>query len=178
MNSILKVKILEISKTKEIFFVAVFTLFAVYTPAIIHFFGGSSAGQKFLPMPFFVLLAGIILGWRAGLATAVAAPIVSFLISGMPAMEILPFIMFQLAVLGIISGMLRNKKNIFIVLAGSMAFSWVTIGIALFIFSKINTMNYVFSGIKSGLFGIILELALIPIILVIINKYLFREKEI
>ena len=178
MNTLLKVKIFNVSIIQETLYVGVFTTLAIYTPYIVHFFGGTNAGQKFLPLPFFVLLAGILLGWRAGLTTAIAAPLISYLISGMPMINILPFIMLQSAVLGAISGILRRKENVVISLTAAIALGWMTIGIALFIFSKINALNYVVSGIKNGLPGIVLELVLIPIIIVVINKYLSREERI
>lgn len=178
MKNITKISTLDFSITKEAFLVVAFTFLAVYTPYVVHFFGGASAGQKFLPMPFFVLLAGILLGWRAGLATAIAAPLISFLISRMPVIQILPFIMVQMAVLGIISGVLRNSKNIIISLASAIALGWMTIGVALFIFSNINALNYIISGIKNGLPGIVLELVLIPMIVIVINKCLSCEEKI
>lgn len=178
MNAILKIRSLEISKAKEALFVIAFTALAVYAPYIVHFFGGANAGQRFLPMPFFVLLAGIFLGWRAGLATAIAAPLISFSISGMPAMQILPFIVLQMAVIGIVSGILRNGKNIIVSMAASMASGWLVIGIALFLFSKMSAKNYVISGIRNGFPGILLELILIPLIVIVINRYLSREEKI
>ena len=178
MDAILKVKMLEVSKIKEAIIVAAFTLAAVYTPVMIHFFGGVNAGQKFLPMPFFVLLAGILLGWRAGLVTAIAAPLISFLLSGMPAINILPFIILQLAVLGLVSGILRKKMDVFFSLCGAIFAGWLAIGISLFLFSRIDALNYVITGLKNGLIGIVLALVLISTAVIIINKYLSREKGI
>ena len=177
MNTFLKVKVLEFSKAKEGLYVVVFAGLAIYIPYVVHFFGGVGVGQKLLPMPFFVLLAGIMLGWRAGIATAIAAPLMSFSFSGMPAITILPFIIFQLTILGAISGILRHK-NIIISLTAAIVASWITLGIMLSLFSKINVLNYVTNGIKNGAPGIILQLILIPIILFVINKYFNREKEI
>ena len=52
------VQVLKITRTKEIIFSAVFTALAIYAPMVVHHFAGVDGGRKFLPMPFFVLLAG------------------------------------------------------------------------------------------------------------------------
>ncbi len=176
MSAILKAKRLNVSIAKETFYVGVFTGLAIYTPYVVHFFGGVDAGQKFLPMPFFVLLAGILLGWRAGLATAIAAPLISFSLSGMPAMKILPYLMFQLAVFGLVSGIIRKKMDVFFSLLVAMISGWIAIGVSLALFSKMNALNYVFTGIKNGLPGIAISLIIIPFAAYLINKYFSDEK--
>lgn len=100
----------KLTIAKELLYVGAFSVLAIYTPYVVHFLGGANAGKIWLPMPFFVLLAGIALGWRAGMATAIVSPLVSYLISGMPVLSILPFITIQLAVLGTVAGFLG--KNI------------------------------------------------------------------
>src|SRR4030042_7093925 len=106
------VQVLKITRTKEILFSVVFTALAVYTPMLVHYFGGVNAGRKFLPMPFFVLLAGLTLGWRAGVGTGLFSPIISFLISGMPVLGILPILIIQLCAYGFFAGILREKYSV------------------------------------------------------------------
>lgn len=169
-------QVLKISKTKEAIFSVVFTALAIYTPTLIHYFAGVDGGRTYLPMPFFVLLAGILLGWRAGLATAVMSPIVSYLISGMPMTNILPYVTVQVVALGAVSGFLREKYNAFLAVAASIAASWLAIGIALALFSKMSAVGYAATGLKAGLPGTLIQLLAVPAILFLL-KHNFQDEE-
>ncbi|MDD5489827.1 MAG: ECF transporter S component [Candidatus Moranbacteria bacterium] len=171
------VQVLKITRTKEIIFSAVFTMMAVWAPMLIHYFGGVDGGRKFLPMPFFVLLAGLLLGWRAGLVTALASASISFFLTGMPKVELLPFVTLQLAAYGFVAGLLKEKYNVFLSASVSIVSGWLAIGIALFLFSEMNVMNYVVWGIKIGIFGILLQLILVPLIVVGV-RHLRKRNEV
>jgi hypothetical protein len=61
-----------------------------------------------------VLLGGCLLGWRWALAVGVLSPVVSFLITSlagapMPALPRLPFMMAELAVFALVSGLLPGE---------------------------------------------------------------------
>lgn len=170
------VQILKITRTKEIIFSTAFTAMAVYAPMLVHYFGGVDAGRKLLPMPFFVLLAGVMLGWRAGLVTALASASISFLLTGMPKVELLPFVTLQLATYGFFAGFLKEKYNVFLSTFTSIILGWIAIGIAQIFFSKIGAINYVISGMKIGIIGILLELVLIPAIVVGVRRLKKRNE--
>jgi hypothetical protein len=176
MENILRAGTLKISIAKEALYVVVFSALAVYTPYIVHIFGGAEAGKIFLPMPFFVLLAGLLLGWRAGLATAIVAPIVSYLLSGMPTVDFLPFILIQLVVFGVLAGILRKKYGIFVSLALAIIAGWLATGMSLFIFSKMNAIGYIVSGIRAGSPGIISQFVILPIVINFLNRHSKDEK--
>jgi len=125
-------------------------------------------------MPFFVILAGLLLGWRAGLATALMSPIVSYLLSGMPMVDILPFIILQLAAYGAVAGTMREKHNAIISVGAAIFAGWAAIGTSMFLFSKINALSYVIQGIKTGLPGIAIQLIAIPAIIFLI-QHNFRD---
>lgn len=169
---------LKLTRTKEAVFAAVFTALAVYMPILVHYFGGVDAGRKFLPMPFFVLAAGLLLGWRAGLVTGLVSPIVSFLISGMPMAAILPFMTVQLCAYGLVSGLLKIRYGTLFSLAGGIASGLAVSGIVIFLFSKMNAAGYVLSSVKDGWIGIAIQLLLLPLILFLLQKYLSDEKNI
>ena len=89
---------------------ALFVTLAVFVPWVFHQF--HLAGATFLPMHIFVLVAGLLFGWRAGLITGLLTPLVSHFISGMPVLNILPQIMIELSAYGLIAGILRQKYNL------------------------------------------------------------------
>jgi hypothetical protein len=158
------VQALRITRIKEIVFSIAFTAMAVWVPMVVHHFAGVEGGRKFLPMPFFVLAAGLLLGWRAGLATGLFSPIISCLISGMPALNILPIIVIQLCAYGFLVGLLREKYNAFISLAGAIVFGLVLTGLAILFFSKLNAVSYIASALRDGWPGIAIQFLTLSIV--------------
>lgn len=169
---------LKLTKTKEAVFAAVFTAMAVYAPMVVHHFGGVGAGRIFLPMPFFVLAAGLLLGWRAGLAAGIASPIISFFISGMPMANILPFVMVQLCFYGFMAGVLKSRFNAWFSIIGALLAGLLAGGIAVFLFSKMSAVGFTFGAAKDGWIGMALQLLLLPLILFFLQKYFSDEKNI
>ncbi|PIU78769.1 MAG: hypothetical protein COZ28_01805 [Candidatus Moranbacteria bacterium CG_4_10_14_3_um_filter_44_15] len=166
------IQVLKLSRTKEIIFSAVFTAMAVYAPMVVHYFGGVDAGRKFLPMPFFVLLAGLMLGWRAGLATGLFSPIISYLISGMPMLPILPIIIIQLSFLGLISGIMKSKYNVWLSLTVAIIASWFAMGIAVYFFSSMSMIKFLISAAKDGWVGTAAQLAVLPFLASALRRFL------
>ena len=87
---------------------------AVALPQLAHLAVGAQAGIMLLPMYLPVLLGGCILGWRWGVAAGMLSPLVSFLITSaagnaMPAAARLPFMMAELAVFALVSGMFSKQ---------------------------------------------------------------------
>lgn len=174
----LNTQTLKLTRTKEAVFAAVFTALAVYAPMILHHFGGATAGRRFLPMPFFVILAGLALGWRAGLAAGLASSIISFLVSGMPAENVLPFVTVQLCFYGAVAGLLKTRYNAWISIAGALFFGLLAGGISVLIFSKMSAAAFTMSAVKDGWIGIAIQLLILPLILFFLQKHLQDEKNL
>lgn len=85
---------------------AVFVSLSVAVPWGFHQF---HAGATYLPMHLFVLTAGLAFGWRAGLVIGLLSPLVSFAVSTMPPLTILPQVMTELTTYGLIAGLLVEK---------------------------------------------------------------------
>jgi len=171
-------QVLSVSKTKTIFFVFVFTSLAVITPMVAHFFGGVAAGRMFLPMHFFVLGAGLLLGWRAGLAVGILTPLASFLLTGMPVAAVLPFIIIEIVAYGFFAGLLqKNFKNIWLSLAGAMALGRIFLWLGIMLLpTKLAATSYVASAMQNGWRGIVLQLLLVPAAVIFIQKFLRDER--
>ena len=168
---------LKLSKTKEIIFTTAFVGLAVYVPYLIHYFGGINIGRTFLPMYFFVLVAGLLLGWRAGLVTGILTPLISYLITGMPMANMLPFIVVELSAYGFLAGLLKERLNIWISLILAIIIGRLLAGLAVFFFSDNNALNFMLSAVKDGWRGIILQIVFIPIIVKKLYQY-FRNDEL
>jgi len=160
-------------------FSAIFIGLAVFLPWLTHQF--SIAGKVFLPMHFFVIIAGILLGWRGGLIVGLLTPLVSFVISGMPLALVLPQIIIEITFYGIIAGLLSEKfkLNIFLTLLITLLFGRIGLlfGIWLFTTSQSGSLNGLLNLIKLGWPGMILQLLMIPIVIFFLQKYLKRFED-
>ena len=167
-------KVLTFSEAKYYIFSAVFTASAVFFPWLAHQF--HIAGPVFVPMHFFVIIAGLLFGWRAGMVVGIVSPLLSYGITHLPPMAILPETMLELAVYGFSAGILREKKlNIFTALFGAMflgrlARLLMVLGLGL----KTNPIK----SFQMSWPGILLQLALIPIIIYLLQKFVFNKREV
>jgi len=164
-------------KIKTLFFVITFTALSVLTPMIAHYFGGVVAGQMFLPMHFFVLVGALLLGWPAGLAIGVLTPLISYSLTGMPPVMVLPFIVIEVAAYGFLAGIFQQKfKNIWLSLIGALILGRAILFAGLILLpTKLPVLPYVLGAIKDGWRGIALQVLLVPFIVKAISVFLKEE---
>lgn len=147
---------------------------AVALPQLIHMVGaatghGTALGEMLLPMHLPVILAGFLAGpYAAGIA-GLLSPLISFGITGMPTVAMLPFMMLELAVYGVCAGALRNKNipDIAKVLITQIIGRTVRAGAILIGFYGLGTAvapAVILTSIKAGIVGIVLQLLMIPFI--------------
>lgn len=163
---------LEFRDVRLYIFSAVFISLDVLVPWLTHHFGGVQAGSMFLPMFFFVLLAGLSGGWRAGLLVGLCTPLISFAVSGMPLLPVLPQITIGCVFYGLIAGLLRGKFHLRIIwaLIGAMIVGWLArLGFIAAVFllygGEVSPLAYMWTVVLQGLPGIAIQLALIPLII-------------
>ncbi|MFC1789572.1 ECF transporter S component [Patescibacteria group bacterium] len=161
-------RILTFGEVKYYIFSLTFTAMAASVPWVMHQF--HMVSQIFLPMHIFVLIAGFLFGWRTGLMVGVLSPLLSYSLTQMPAMVLLPQIVLELAIYGIVVGILREKKtNIWVSLIFAMILGRVARIIFILAFiPKIDPIQF----IQISLPGIIFQLALIPFVVYLIRKFL------
>jgi hypothetical protein len=85
-------------------------VFVVAVPNILHFFGIYVIGV--LPMHWPVILAGLLWGWRLGAYLAIAAPLLGFLISGMPTVFVLLPMIFELMCYGALPPLVMKRFGV------------------------------------------------------------------
>lgn len=177
----MNVHILHFTKIKTLAFSIVFTALAVLAPLAAHYFGAAEAGRMFLPMHIFVLVAGLALGWRAGLAVGILTPLISHSIFGLPPLMVLPFILVELAGYGLFCGLLRKnfKLNIWWALLGAMVFGRAIVWFAILAApTKLIAGQYILGAVLDGWRGILLQLILVPAAVKIIGEFLRDEKQL
>ncbi len=166
--------ILKYTELRSYLFTAVFTLLNVAVPWVFHQF--HLAGPTFLPMHIFVFVAGLLFGWRFGLVVGLLTPLASYAISGMPQLSVLPQLVAELAAYGLVAGLLREKFSLRVAwsLLGAMVAGRLALLIAASVVILItgqvfgptgvqnNPLLMVWSVMKQGWPGIVIQLTLIP----------------
>ena len=148
---------------------------AVLLPQLFHLMGaasglGTALGEVFLPMHLPIILAGLLAGPYVGAIAGVLSPLISFALTGMPGAAMLPFMMIELCVYGLSAGLLRNVKlpSLVKVLIAQIAGRGVraaAILLAVYAFgSSAVPVAVIWNSIVTGLFGIALQWALIPLV--------------
>ena len=93
---------LRYGEAKTYITAALFVLGNMMLPQLCHMI--PNGGRMLLPIYFFTLVAAYKYGWRAGLLTAVASPVVNSLLFGMPPAAALPAILLKSVLLAVIAG--------------------------------------------------------------------------
>lgn len=172
------------SKVKKITITALFIALCVILPIAFHSI--ANAGSIFLPMYLPVLLCGMICGWPYGLVCGLLGPVLSTLFTGMPPMAILPGMMCDLAVEGFVIGLLTSiihtgKKipDLYLPLICAMLSGRVFSGVLnalIFRVGKYSLTIWLTSGFVTALPGLIIQLALIPILVYTLEKARLIER--
>lgn len=164
---------LNISKIRWAAFLCIFTAAAVALPYICHQFG--IAGMVFLPIHFAVMIAAAVMGTRGGIIVALASPVFSFALSGMPpAYSLLPMtieLMIYATVISLLSNKLRAPLIVSLALAmiaGRFASIMMVSAILENTPIAIQMRNIFIVAIP----GIAIQLALVPPIAAKIRKFL------
>lgn len=162
---------------------------AVILPQLVPLFSGAAGGAKWLPMYLPVLIGGCLLGWRWGLGVGVLSPVVSFLITSMtgnamPAASRLPYLIAELAVFAVVSGVFSKKISENLWLAFPAVLLAQVSGRAVFlmvaaIFQSIAPLSAaaVWSQIQTGLLGLVLQAVLVPFIVMGLGVLLGRDAQ-
>ncbi len=148
---------------------------AVALPQIFHVLGalsglGTGLGETFLPMHLPIILVGLLAGSFAGCASGIVAPLVSFALTSMPTETMLPVMMVELAAYGLAAGLLSDIKLPCIVKVLAIQLSGriiraIAVLIAVNFFDSPIAVKTIWMSSVTGIFGIILQLILIPLIM-------------
>ena len=162
---------------------------AVILPQIVHLALGQPGGVQLLPMYLPVLIGGCLLGSKWAIAVGALSPVVSFAITSllgeaMPALPRLPFMVAELAVFAVVSGLFSKK----IYENGLWAFPAVILaqlaGRAVFlglvaIFQSVTpfTVEMIWSQILTGWVGLAVQAVLVPLLIIGIRAILVKNND-
>lgn len=159
---------------------------AVAVPQLFHAVGastghGTALGETFLPMHLPIILAGLLAGPYAGAAAGLFGPLASFLLTGMPSSVMLPFMMIELCIYGMIAGMLRNAKmpciaKVLFTQIGGRAVRAIAIAAAVQLLGSNIRLSVIWSSISTGFPGLVLQWTLIPLAVLGVSKLAKNEE--
>ena len=139
-------------------------------------------GSMLLPMHIPVLICGLVIGWKYGLAVGFVLPLLRNLLFGMPPLFPVGIAMaFELAAYGVVIGLLYSRfkkqgvKALYISLIGAMLAGRVVWGIVQAILlgmtgSSLTVGVFMASAFLNAIPGIILQLVLIPVLMVALDR--------
>lgn len=145
-------------------------------------------GKMLSPMHIPILICGFACGWPYGLVIGAVAPVIRFLLFGMPPLFPVGIAMtFELAAYGMAAGLFykylpKKRVYIFVGLIGSMLLGRIVWGIAMHVIAHFAGIDFGMGAFLAGAFiqavpGIIVHIILIPVIVMALKKagYLYAS---
>lgn len=166
--------------------VTILIALAVGLPQIFHIVGGATAGAIYMPMYAPALLAGCLLGWQWGLMVGALSPIVSFgftslaLDAAMPALARLPYMTLEIAIFGLVAGLLSKRIYKNPVAAFPAVLAAEVAGRALYaVYNLIagDSFNAIWTSIKTSFTGLFLQAVIVPLVVIALAKLLVKEQK-
>lgn len=163
---------------KKAMITAVCIALCVVLPMAFHAI--PNAGSIFLPMHIPVLLCGLICGWPFGLLCGLAGPFLSSVFTSMPPAALLPPMMVELGVYGVITGLMmqlihtkRLYGDLYISMVTAMLAGKIVAGIARALIFAAG--QYSMAAWAGGYFitawpGLLIQLALVPSIVAALER--------
>jgi riboflavin transporter FmnP len=102
MNASAKLYTLNYDEAKTYLWASIFVACNLVLPHVFHLI--PQGGIIFAPLSLVILIGAYKLGWKVGLISALASPLVNHLLTGMPAWPVLVVMTFKLVVLALIAG--------------------------------------------------------------------------
>lgn len=162
---------------------------AVILPQIVHLALGQPGGVQLLPMYLPVLVGGCLLGSRWAIVVGALSPVVSFAITSMigeamPALLRLPFMVAELAVFAVVSGLFSKKiyeNGLWAfpaVILAQLAGRAVFLGLVAISQNSIPfTVPMIWSQILTGWVGLAIQAVLVPLLIIGLRAILVKDND-
>lgn len=109
MDTTVKLYSYRFAEVRTYLFAALFVAGNIVLPQLCHLL--PQGGMILLPIYFFTLIGAYKYGWKVGLLTAVASPLVNSALFGMPAAAVLPALLFKSVLLAVAAGFVAQRFN-------------------------------------------------------------------
>lgn len=168
---------MKLSPVKKIILTALMIALCVVLPIAFHSI--PNGGSIFLPMHIPVLLCGLVCGWGYGGLCGLVGPLLSSLLTGMPPAAILPGMMVECCVYGLVTGLMmryvrtgKTTLDLYLSLVAAMLLGRVLSGIAkaLIFTPGMSLAAWAAASFVTAIPGIIIQLVLIPLLVLALTK--------
>lgn len=168
---------MKLTPVKRLVFTAACIALCVVLPLAFHSI--PNAGTVFLPMHIPVLLCGLVCGWPYGLLTGLLGPLLSSVITGMPPAAMLPPMMVECGVYGLVTGLMmryvrtgRLLPDLYISMLAAMVLGRTVSGLAkaLIFTPGIAPFAWVTTSLVAGIPGIVIQLVLMPLLIFTLTR--------
>lgn len=162
------VEILSSRKAKYIIGTVLLSGIGIALPRIFHVLAGSEAGATFLPMHIAVLIAALMFGTISSTIVAGSSVIFSYLLTGMPSIARLPYMLIELLIYALLLSVFNKKFNSYVSLMLTIVLGRILYAGILFVaVNMLGLSSYgisVIESVKMGIPGIIIQLICVPFI--------------
>ena len=155
-NTNTKLYTLGYGEAKTYLFAAIFVAGNIVLPQLCHFI--PQGGFILLPIYFFTLVAAYKFGWKAGLITAIASPLVNSLLFAMPPVAVLPAILLKSTVLALAAAFAAHTFRKIALLPILLAIAAYQLIGTLGEWAMCGSLTTALQDIRTGLPGIALQL--------------------
>lgn len=107
MEANVKLYALNYDEVKTYLWAAVFVVCNLVLPQVCHLI--PQGGVIFAPLSFVILAGAYKFGWKTGLLSALASPLVNHAITGMPAWDVMSVMTFKLVVIALVAGFAAQR---------------------------------------------------------------------
>jgi niacin transporter len=132
-------------------------------------------------MHWTVILAALVLGWKAGALAGLASPALNTLFTGLPVLPLLPLMTMEVGLYGFVTGYARQKLglNSFASIALALIIGRAGFVAVALVLGRVAAPlgQFVTASFAPGLIAALLQLILIPIIAAPIARGLARESK-
>ena len=130
MEKTIKFYALPYNEVKTYWMALIFVAGNILLPQLCHLV--PQGGATWLPIYFFTLVGAYKYGWRVGLLTAIASPLINSLLFGMPAVAVLPAILMKSTLLAIAAGLMAQRSH---------KVTWFSLLAVILIYQVLGTMG-------------------------------------
>lgn len=169
---------MERRSTKDLVLAGLFIAIGLILPFITGQI--PEVGSRLLPMHIPVLIAGFVVGWRYGLLIGLITPVLRSILFTMPPMQTAIAMSFELAAYGCLTGLLYNilprrplytyATLILSMIGGRMIWGIVSIFIYGFGDNAFTWGAFITGGFINAIPGIILQIVIIPVIIIALER--------
>lgn len=148
---------LEYNHAKTYWVAALFVAGNILLPQLCHLV--PQGGVTWLPIYFFTLIGAYKYGWRVGLLTALASPLVNSALFGMPAVAGLPAILLKSVLLALVAGFTATHyKRASVLLLAGVVLAYQVVG-TLGEWAMVGSFHTALQDFRIGLPGMLVQIA-------------------